>query len=96
MLIVRINGDEFATLMKTTAALGMDALVEVYDEADLERAVDAGATLIGVNHRDLETFEVDPDRTEKLAARVPDGTTLVALSGVSTRGEVEDLGARRS
>jgi indole-3-glycerol phosphate synthase len=91
LLIVRINGDEFATLLKTTTSLGMDALVEVYNEADLERAVDAGASLIGVNHRDLETFEVDADRTEKLAALVPDGTTLVALSGVSTRDQVERL-----
>jgi indole-3-glycerol phosphate synthase len=91
LLIVRINGDEFGTLLKATASLGMDALVEVYDEADLERAVGAGATLIGVNHRDLETFEVDPERTRKLAALVPDGTTLVALSGVSTRADVEGL-----
>jgi indole-3-glycerol phosphate synthase len=88
---VRINGDEFETLVKTATSLGMDALVEVYDEADLERAIEAGASLIGVNHRDLETFEVDPDRTEKLAGLVPDGTTVVALSGLSTRREVEGL-----
>jgi indole-3-glycerol phosphate synthase len=91
LLIVRINGDEFATLLKTTTALGMDPLVEVYNEADLERALEAGASLIGVNHRDLETFEVDPGRTEKLAGLMPDGTTLVALSGVSTRDQVERL-----
>ena len=91
LLIVRINGDEFATLLKTTTALGMDALVEVYNEADLERALEAGASLIGVNHRDLETFEVDPDRTRQLAGLIPEGTTLVALSGVSTRDQVERL-----
>jgi indole-3-glycerol phosphate synthase len=91
LLIVRINGEEFGALLKTATSLGMDALVEVYDEADLERALDAGASLIGVNHRDLETFEVDADRTEKLAALIPDGTTLVALSGVSTREQVEHL-----
>jgi indole-3-glycerol phosphate synthase len=91
ILVVRINGDELETLVRTTASLGMDALVEVYDESDLARATDAGASLIGVNHRDLETFEVDPDRTEKLAGLVPPGATLVALSGVSTRAEVERL-----
>ncbi|MGH2755097.1 MAG: indole-3-glycerol phosphate synthase TrpC [Actinomycetota bacterium] len=93
LLIVRINGDEFETLVKTTASLGMDALVEVYDENDLERAAVAGASLIGINNRDLETFEVDPDRTRRLAPLVPDGATVVALSGVTTRPEVEALAA---
>ena len=69
----------------------MDALVEVFDESDLERALAAGATLIGINHRDLETFEVDPDRTAKLAPLLPADTTLVSLSGVSDRAEVESL-----
>jgi indole-3-glycerol phosphate synthase len=44
-----------------------------------------------VNHRDLETFEVDPERTAKLAPRVPEGCTVVALSGVGSRAEVEEL-----
>jgi indole-3-glycerol phosphate synthase len=69
----------------------MDALVEVHDEHELERAIDAGATLIGVNHRDLDTFEVDPDRTRKLAPLAPDGVTLVALSGVSRKQEMLEL-----
>jgi indole-3-glycerol phosphate synthase len=92
LVIVRILGDELGRLVASVQALGMDALVEVHDEAELDRALDAGATLIGVNHRDLETFEVDPERTAKLAPLLPDGVTLVALSGVSTRADVEALG----
>ena len=91
LLVVRAVGEELAHLAAVTGALGMDALIEVHDEAELERAVAAGAKLIGVNHRNLETFEVDPDRTAKLAPRVPPGSRLVALSGVSERAEVEAL-----
>jgi indole-3-glycerol phosphate synthase len=91
LLIVRIVGPELTHRMAQIRSLGMDALVEVYDENDLERALDAGADLIGVNHRDLETFAVDPQRTLKLASLVPDGVSLVALSGVSKRAEVEEL-----
>jgi indole-3-glycerol phosphate synthase len=93
LLIVRILGDEFEILMKSAASTGLDALVEVHDESDLERAADAGASLIGVNHRDLATFEVDPDRTAKLVPLMPDGATVVALSGVSRRADVERLAA---
>jgi indole-3-glycerol phosphate synthase len=84
-------GDELAGLLAACGSLRIEALVEVHDEVDLERAVDAGATLIGVNHRDLGSFEVDPHRTAKLAPLVPDGSVLVALSGVSSRTEVEEL-----
>ena len=52
-------------------SLGLDALVEVHDEAELDRALVAGATLVGVNQRDLATFDVDPDRAERLAAADP-------------------------
>jgi indole-3-glycerol phosphate synthase len=91
LLIVRALGDDLAALTSSCSALGMDALVEVHDENELERALEAGATQIGVNHRDLATFEVDPDRTRKLAPLVPDGVTLVALSGVSRREEMVEL-----
>jgi indole-3-glycerol phosphate synthase len=93
LLIVRIVGDELSDLISQVRLLGMDPLVEIYDEGDLNAAVDAGADLIGVNHRDLETFEVDPQRTLKLAPMLPAGTTLVALSGVFERTEVEELAA---
>jgi indole-3-glycerol phosphate synthase len=93
LLIVRVLGDELAKLIHSAQALGMDALVEVHDDADLDRALDAGAGLIGVNHRDLTTFEIDPERTAKLAPRVPEDAVLVALSGVASRSEVEELAA---
>jgi indole-3-glycerol phosphate synthase len=94
LLIVRIlSDDDLTTLMKAARSLGIDALVEVFDEADLERAASAGAKLIGVNHRDLDTFEVDDERTAKLAPRMPDDAVLVALSGVSNRADVEALAA---
>jgi indole-3-glycerol phosphate synthase len=93
LLIARILGEELEVLLKAVVSTGMDALVEVHDLNDLERAIDAGASLIGVNHRDLATFEVDPDRTAKLAPLMPGGATVVALSGVTDRADVERLAA---
>ncbi len=74
------------------AGLGMDALVEVHDEAELEQALAAHATLIGVNHRNLRTFAIDMTLTEKIAKLVPAGTVLVAESGIRTAADVRRLG----
>ena len=93
LLIVRALGEELGALVAAVEALGMEAMVEVHDEHELERALAAGANLIGVNHRNLETFEVDPERTLKLAPLVPEGCVLIALSGVSDRAGVEALEA---
>lgn len=93
LLIVRVLGDDLTELMRASDALGMDALVEIYNESDLERALAAEADLIGINHRDLETFEVDPERTAKLRPQIPDGKLVVALSGVHERSDVEQLAA---
>jgi indole-3-glycerol phosphate synthase len=91
LVIVRILDDDLRSLVRTVEVLGMDAVVEVFDKSDLDRALDAGATTIGINHRDLATFELDRDRTAKLAPRIPDDRTIVALSGVSSLVEVEGL-----
>lgn len=93
LLIVRCVGDRLDILLGATHALGMDALVEVFNEQDLAIAVGAGAQVIGVNHRDLETFEVDPDRTAKLAPQIPDDVLLVGLSGVKEPSDVAALRA---
>lgn len=70
---------------------GCDALVEVHDEAELARAVDGGARLIGVNNRDLRTFHVDLGTSERLAALMPAGVVKVAESGIKSRQDVERL-----
>lgn len=94
LVIVRAVDDAtLERLLEATATLGMDALVEVHDRAELERALAAGAEVVGVNHRDLTTFELHEDRTLELAPYVPAGRTLVALSGVAERRDVERLAA---
>jgi indole-3-glycerol phosphate synthase len=90
LLIVRALDDaELRSLLALSGQWGMDALVEIHDRLDLERAVTAGALLVGVNHRDLATFEVHADRTAELAPDVPSDCTLVALSGISSRTDVD-------
>lgn len=91
LLIVRALGDEMASLYRSAISLGLDVLVEVFDETDLERALTLDPKLIGINHRDLSTFEVDRERTAKLAPSIPAGCTIVALSGVGVRADIEAL-----
>jgi indole-3-glycerol phosphate synthase len=71
----------------------MAALVEVHDEAELDKALEAGADLIGVNNRDLRTFEVSLETAERLAARLPREAVRVAESGIHSRADVERLAA---
>jgi indole-3-glycerol phosphate synthase len=94
LLIVRILDDTLLVELQALAVrLGMDALVEVHDGPELERALAAGSRLIGVNNRDLRTFRTDLGVTRRLAAGVPAGATLVAESGIRTAEDVRALGA---
>ncbi len=84
LVIARIApGELLGRLLRAASAWGMDALVEVHDEDELRRAADAGARLIGINHRDLDTFEVDASLTRRLAPLAPADAFVVALSGVA-------------
>ncbi|HEX3998171.1 MAG TPA: indole-3-glycerol phosphate synthase TrpC [Pirellulales bacterium] len=74
-------------------ALGMTPLVEIYEPENLQRVFDAGATLIGVNNRDLRTFKTDLDHTLRLRDRIPDQCVLVAESGIRGRADVLRLEA---
>jgi indole-3-glycerol phosphate synthase len=92
LLIVAILTDEHLKEFHTLAAeAGLAALVEAHDERELDRALQMGATLIGVNNRNLKTFEVNLATTERLATRLNRGQLLVAESGIHTRADVERL-----
>lgn len=87
LIVAVLDVDELRQLHSLTLELGMDALVEVHDESELGTALEVGATLIGVNQRDLETFEVDAQRAERVRSAIPGGVVTVAESGISS---VED------
>lgn len=91
LIVAALDDDELKTLHGLAAELKMEALVEVHDEAEVDRALEAGATLVGVNQRDLATFEVDPLRAERLAERIPASTTKVAESGISSAPDAARL-----
>ena len=95
LLIVSIlSDDELASFYLLARLAGLEALVEVHDESELDRAIKIGARLIGVNNRDLKTFKVDLATTERLANRLRDSgheALLVAESGIHTRADVERL-----
>lgn len=87
LIVAALDDAELADLHALAVEVGLDVLVEVHDEPELERALGVGASLVGVNQRDLVTFEVDTDRAVRMAPQMPDGVVRVAESGV--RG-VED------
>jgi len=97
LLIVAALGDgDMETLHRLVQQLGMTALVEVHDETELERALRVGPRVVGVNNRNLRTFEVDLETTARLRPLVPADVILVAESGVHTRADVArlaDIGA---
>lgn len=74
-------------------ALGADALVEVHDDAELEKALKAEAPIIGINNRDLRDFSISLQTGERLVAQIPPETTRVAESGIRDRGDIERLRA---
>jgi indole-3-glycerol phosphate synthase len=82
LIVAALDDDELRSLHELATSLGLAALVEVHDEAELDRAIDAGASIIGVNQRDLTTFEIDRELAAKLAPRMPDGVVRVAESGI--------------
>jgi len=82
LIVAALADDELATFHRAAAEVGLDVLVEVHDEAELDRALAVGARVVGVNQRDLVTFEVDHARAERMAGRIPDGVVKVAESGV--------------
>ena len=94
LLIAEILDDAtLRLLLRETHALGMQALVELYDRENVPRVVASEATLIGINNRDLRTFDTRLEHTLELAALVPTDRVLVSESGIKTRADIEGLRA---
>jgi indole-3-glycerol phosphate synthase len=93
IIVAALDDGEMAEIEATATDQGMDVLVEVHDEAELERGLRLNSRLIGVNNRDLRDFSVDLGRTEALAKRMPAGTMIVAESGLSTKADLDRLAA---
>jgi indole-3-glycerol phosphate synthase len=88
LLIVSIIGERLREYIDIAESVGIDALVECHDIKEIEAAVKAGATIIGVNNRDLKTFDVDTKNAEKLRSYVPEDTLFVSESGVKTDADI--------
>lgn len=91
LIVAALTKDELRQFYSLTSALGLDALVEVHDLDELKIATDIGATLIGVNNRNLKTFEVSLDVSRELIASAPKDAIMVSESGISTKQEIDEL-----
>lgn len=93
LIVAALDQRALGDLLAASRRLGLDALVEVHDEAEMERAAAAGAEIIGINNRDLRTFQVDLAVTERLAPHAPAGALLVGESGIFTAEDAARLTA---
>lgn len=96
LIVAGLSQSEYIDFHQMAQELGMDILVEIHDEAELERALEVKPAIIGVNSRNLKTLEVSPAAFHQLLPLIPDGIIRVAESGIAERAEVEiveELGA---
>lgn len=91
LIVAALEPPHLREMIKEAQALGLHILCETHDEREIDRALAAGARIIGVNNRDLHTFEVDIDRALRLRKHVPETFTYVAESGITTREQVQTL-----
>ena len=91
IIMASVSDAQAAELEAAATEWGMDTLIEVHDDAELERAAALSSRLIGINNRDLRTFETSLDTTRRLARMVPEGKIIVAESGISTPDDLADL-----
>ena len=91
LIVAALEQKQLVALSKAAEKYQLDALIEVHTVAELGRALDAAARIIGINNRDLTTFEVDLSVTEKLSEQVPDDIVLVSESGIKSPNDVEWL-----
>jgi len=91
LIVAALSDGDLYALYQEARSIDLDCLVEVHDAEELERALEAGAEVIGVNNRNLDDMSVDIGTTYELMPDVPAGKTVVAESGISGRGELEEL-----
>lgn len=91
LIAAALSRKELKELYNYALHLGLDVLVEVHDKSDLIKATFAGADIIGINHRNLETFEMDMSLSEKLIPLIPNGKIIVAESGITDHETVVEL-----
>lgn len=91
LIVAALANDELRALYTTAAKFGLDVLAEVHDEGEFQKAIEMGASIIGVNNRDLHSLEVSLDTSRRLIANKPEGVVLISESGISTREEIDEL-----
>ncbi|MFM8651232.1 MAG: indole-3-glycerol phosphate synthase TrpC [Acidimicrobiaceae bacterium] len=91
LIVAALNKIELAEFHNFGLELGLDVLVEIHDESELDLALEVGAKMIGVNQRNLKTFEVDQQRAVRIAKKIPSSVVRVAESGVRTRDDALQL-----
>jgi indole-3-glycerol phosphate synthase len=88
IIVAAVNPKQLLRLMETAVKLHLETLVEIHTQEEIQKAMDVGATLIGINNRDLTTFEVDLSVTEHLSELIPNDIVLVSESGYKTAKDV--------
>jgi indole-3-glycerol phosphate synthase len=91
LIVAMLRPEELQSFISLAKETGLDALVEVHDETELREALDAGAELIGVNNRNLKTFEVDVNTSHRLGKLIPESCIFVVESGIRNRADIEAL-----
>lgn len=93
LIVGALDNHDLKRLLRSAASLGLAALVEVHDVAEMDRALEAGARVVGVNSRNLRTLTVDLDVLDVVGARLPDGIVAVAESGIRSPADLSRLSA---
>lgn len=91
LIVAALDDSELADFHALATEIGLDSLIEVHDEAEAERAMKIGGSIVGVNQRDLRTFEVDTDRALRVAGSMPTEVVRVAESGIRGPEDIADL-----
>ncbi len=91
LIVAMLRTEELKALLASAGEVGLDAVVEVHDEAELEEALEAGATIVGVNNRNLKTFDVSLETSARLGKMIPAGVLFVAESGIHSRKDIDFL-----